>query len=56
MRRGWAIGAAVVLRDGKAFTGTWTRPDRTSPTRFRTADGHDLPLRAGPVWVLPAPA
>lgn len=49
-------GAAEVLRDGKQFAGTWTRPTPTSPTRFRTASGGDLPLASGPVWVLLTPS
>ena len=49
-------GAAEVLRDGKDFTGTWTRPDPASPTRFHTTSGADLPLADGPVWVLLTPA
>jgi len=48
-------GAAEVLRDGKDFTCTWTRPDPASPTRFHTADGADLRLADGPVWVLLVP-
>ncbi|HEV7651086.1 MAG TPA: DUF3048 domain-containing protein [Actinophytocola sp.] len=48
-------GAAQVLRDGKEFTGTWTRLGPASPTRFRTTSGSDLPLADGPVWVLLTP-
>lgn len=49
-------GPAVVLRDGQRFTGTWSRPTAQSPTTFHTADGRELPLAAGPVWVLLTPA
>jgi hypothetical protein len=49
-------GAAEVLRDGKSYPGTWTRPDPASPTRFHTASGGELPLADGPVWVLLTPA
>jgi DUF3048 family protein len=45
-------GQAVLLRDGRRFTATWSRPTAQSPTAFRTVDGQDLPLAAGPVWVL----
>jgi hypothetical protein len=45
-------GQAVVLRDGQRFTGTWSRPTAQSPTTFHTADGQELPLAPGPVWVL----
>lgn len=48
-------GRAVVLRDGQRFTGTWSRPTVRSPTTFRTGDGRELPLAAGPVWVLLTP-
>lgn len=49
-------GQAVVLRDGQRYTGTWSRPAAQSPTTFHTADGQELPLAAGPVWVLLTPA
>lgn len=45
-------GQAVVLRDGQSFSGTWSRPTAQSPTTFHTADGRELPLASGPVWVL----
>lgn len=45
-------GQAVVLRDGQRYTGTWTRPTAQSPTAFHTANGRELPLAPGPVWVL----
>lgn len=45
-------GPVTVLRDGMAFTGTWSRPTATAPTRFRTAAGADLPLAQGPVWIV----
>jgi hypothetical protein len=49
-------GTAVVLRNGRSYTGTWTRANRRSPTRFHTARGHDLALASGPVWVFLTPA
>ena len=49
-------GQAIVLRDGRRFTGTWSRPGPRAPTRFRTVAGLDLPLARGPVWVLLVPA
>ncbi|MGH3875834.1 MAG: DUF3048 domain-containing protein [Actinophytocola sp.] len=49
-------GRALVLRDGRRFTGTWTRPGPRAPTRFNTVAGLDLPLARGPVWVLLVPA
>lgn len=47
-------GKAVVLRDGKAVTGTWQRLGY-GPTRFLTTDGHDMTLRPGPVWIMLVP-
>jgi hypothetical protein len=49
-------GRAFVLRDGRRFTGTWSRPALRAPTRFHTVAGLDLPLARGPVWVLLVPA
>lgn len=48
-------GQAVVLRDGQRYTGTWARPTAQSPTTFHTANGRELPLAPGPVWVLLTP-
>jgi hypothetical protein len=45
-------GAVDVLRDGKRWTGTWSRPDPNSPTTFTGADGKPLTFAPGPVWVL----
>ena len=49
-------GRVQVLRDGRRFTGTWSRPVPRAPTRFHTVAGLDLPLARGPVWVLLVPA
>ncbi len=49
-------GPVTVLRDGRAFTGTWTRPSVTAGTRFVDAAGHDIPLRRGTTWVFLVPA
>ncbi|HEY7593603.1 MAG TPA: DUF3048 domain-containing protein [Actinophytocola sp.] len=49
-------GRAFVLRDGRRFTGTWSRPRPRAPTRFHTVAGLDLPLARGPAWVLLVPA
>lgn len=48
-------GQVTVLRGGRAFDGTWSRPKATDPTRFHTATGADLPLAAGPVWIVLLP-
>jgi len=49
-------GAAVVLRDGQAFDGTWSRPSPDAPTMFTRPDGTPLTFATGPVWVLLLPA
>ncbi|MGW8377466.1 DUF3048 domain-containing protein [Streptomyces sp. ODS28] len=49
-------GRAVVLRDGKAYEGRWSRPSPADGTRFTGQDGRSLPFARGPVWVVLAPA
>jgi hypothetical protein len=49
-------GPVVVLRDGLRYPGTWSRTTAASPTTFHTPDGRELPLAAGPVWVLLIPS
>jgi hypothetical protein len=49
-------GQSEVLRGGRVFDGTWSRQAEDAPTRFHTASGAELPLAAGPVWVLLVPA
>jgi DUF3048 family protein len=49
-------GTADVLRDGRRYTGSWSRPTAESPTGFRTTGGQDLPLAPGPTWILLTPA
>ena len=48
-------GEAVVLRDGTAQTGTWTRPTAAAPTAYTGPTGTDLLLSPGPTWVLLVP-
>jgi len=48
-------GPATVLRDGRSFEASWSRPTPQSPTQFTTRAGEPLPLAAGPVWVLLLP-
>jgi hypothetical protein len=45
-------GAVDVLRDGKRWTGIWSRPDPGAPTTYTGADGKPLTFAPGPVWVL----
>lgn len=49
-------GAAVVLRDGRRLSGTWSRPDLPSGTRLLDDKARDLPLKPGPTWFLLVPA
>ncbi|MDX6200206.1 MAG: hypothetical protein QOJ79_3357 [Actinomycetota bacterium] len=48
-------GPATVLRDGVAVAATWQRPTAADGTHFVDALGNDVPLRAGPTWVLLLP-
>ena len=49
-------GAAVVLRDGLAFTGSWSRPNPDANTTFTLPDGSPLTFAPGPVWVVLVPS
>jgi Protein of unknown function (DUF3048) N-terminal domain/Protein of unknown function (DUF3048) C-terminal domain len=48
-------GDAVVLRDGLAFTGRWSRPTPEAITVFTLPDGSPLTFAPGPVWVVLVP-
>jgi hypothetical protein len=45
-------GAVTVLRDGRSWAGTWTRPSPAAPTALHGADGRAIALAGTPVWVL----
>ena len=45
-------GAFFLFRDGKEWSGTWSRPTAGGPTRYRLASGADVHLRPGRTWVL----
>lgn len=47
-------GDAVVLRDGKAYSGSWARPDPAGGTTFTYA-GQPMPFHPGQVWVVLEP-
>ncbi len=49
-------GDVVVLRDGLAFGGTWSRPTPAAVTTFSLPDGSPLAFAPGPVWVVLVPA
>jgi len=44
-------GTAWVLRDGRAWLCTWSRPSATGGTTFTTADGQQMLFAPGQVWV-----
>ncbi|MGH3974622.1 MAG: DUF3048 domain-containing protein [Pseudonocardiaceae bacterium] len=48
-------GSVVVLRDGLAFDGNWTRPAPDAITSFTLPDGSPLTFAPGPVWVVLVP-
>jgi hypothetical protein len=48
-------GQTIVLRDGNAYKGTWSRADANSPTSF-SFNGQPMPFHTGQVWVVLAPA
>lgn len=45
-------GTAVVLRDGKACTVTWSRRNGNVGTAFTTPRGERMIFAKGQVWVL----
>jgi hypothetical protein len=45
-------GKAWVLRDGKAYAVTWSRPVATGGTTFTGADGQVVAFAPGQVWVV----
>ncbi|KOV62074.1 hypothetical protein ADK64_26355 [Streptomyces sp. MMG1121] len=49
-------GSAEVLRDGRSFAASWSRPVATGGTTFTARDGRPLKFAAGQVWVVFAPA
>ena len=49
------VGSVVVLRDGLAFDGSWSRPAPEAITTFTLQDGSPLTFAPGPVWVVLVP-
>ncbi len=45
-------GPALVLRDGRAWAGHWSRPTANGGTAFTTASGEPMTFAPGPVWVV----
>jgi Protein of unknown function (DUF3048) N-terminal domain/Protein of unknown function (DUF3048) C-terminal domain len=48
-------GTAVILRDGRAFTVHWSRPNLNSGTTFTLPDGKRMLFAPGQVWIMYAP-
>jgi hypothetical protein len=44
-------GTGFVLRDGKYFPATWSRPDELAGTTWRALDGSEIPFARGQVWI-----
>ena len=47
-------GTALVLRDGKAWTTHWSRPNANGGTTFTTTSGRRMTFSQGQVWVVHA--
>jgi DUF3048 family protein len=45
-------GTALVLRDGRAWSGHWSRPTANGGTTFTTASGRPMTFARGQVWVV----
>jgi hypothetical protein len=48
-------GRAVILRNGRAFTVHWSRPNLNAGTTFTLPDGKRMQFAPGQVWVVYAP-
>lgn len=48
-------GNATILRDGRQFRATWSRPAPERSTVYTAPDGRTLPLAEGQVWILLVP-
>jgi hypothetical protein len=44
-------GRAVLFRDGRAITGTWSRKDVESPVVFKTKSGDEMVFSPGSIWI-----
>jgi hypothetical protein len=45
-------GTAIVLRNGKAYNVTWSRPTLNGGTTYTTASGQPMTFAPGQVWIL----
>jgi len=44
-------GTGYILRDGKSYTATWSRPTADMGTSWRALDGSEITFAPGQVWV-----
>ena len=44
-------GRAVLFRDGRALTGTWSRESIEDPATFETKNGDEMRLKSGTTWI-----
>jgi hypothetical protein len=44
-------GTGYILRDGKYFEASWSRPDSLSGTTWRTMDGREIAFPKGQIWI-----
>jgi hypothetical protein len=44
-------GTVYVLRDGRMYQGTWSRPDLSDVTVYTLDDGTVIPLSPGATWI-----
>jgi hypothetical protein len=45
-------GTTLVLRDGRAWAGHWSRPTANGGTTFTTVSGGPMTFARGPVWIV----
>lgn len=44
-------GEAWIFSGGKVATGTWHKPDNTTPTTYRDVEGNEVALTPGKTWI-----
>ena len=44
-------GTGYILRDGKSYTATWSRPTADVGTSWKALDGSEITFAPGQVWV-----
>jgi hypothetical protein len=44
-------GKVTLYRDGRSFTGTWSRKSESAEMHLRDSSGRDIPLAPGQTWV-----